>query len=228
MTFRINPAFDRFPDEAKLVGLILSSFGELELTACQCANAAVQAKNYSILKTLYHLRTTSGRIDVADGLMRPIYESYGFNDEYDSAIIMMRHCLTIRNQFAHCNWADHQIGGLFFADLQSSAKNTYFDHSYRHVDPPLLESQFEFFKITLEWLRYLDNQLAEKQGKPTGLDWPKPPASTLPPLHNPASQHVPPWLTQEQQAAHLKRALESERPSQPQPRPPSVLRLTRC
>jgi hypothetical protein len=227
MAYKINPAFDRFPEEAKLVGLILSSFGELELTVRQCANAALQAKDSSILKTLHRLRATSSRIDVADGLMRLAYEEHGLEDEYDEAIKMLRHCLSIRNQFAHCNWADHEYAGLFFADLQSSAKNNNFDHSYRHVDPPLLNSQFDFFKVTLEWLRFIDHELAVKQGKLLSHVWPKPPSSTLPPLHNPASVHVPPWLTQELQEAHLKRAQESERLDQPRERPPSVLRLTR-
>jgi hypothetical protein len=90
MAFLINPAFDRFPDEAKLVGLILSSFGELELTVCNCANEALQAKDNSILKTLYRLRATSSRIEVADGLMKPAYEEHGLIEEYDAALKMLR------------------------------------------------------------------------------------------------------------------------------------------
>jgi hypothetical protein len=228
MTYRINPAFDRFPVEANLVGLILSSFGELELTVCQCAGVTLEMQN-AVLKVLYLLRATSSRIDTADGLMRPLYEKHGLTDVYDGTIKMLKYCLTIRNQYAHCNWADQgQLGGgLFFADLQSSAKNKNFDHAYKHVDPPILNSQLDFFKLTLEWLRFMDSEMAVKQGRPTGLAWPKPPSSTPPPLHNPASQHIPPWLTEEQQAAHLKRALESEERDQPQQRPPSVLRLTR-
>jgi hypothetical protein len=227
MTYKINPAFDRFPVEAKLVGLILSSFGELELTICGCAQAALQANDSSILKTLYRLRATSSRIDVADGLMRLAYIEHGLIDRYDEALKMLKHCLTIRNQFAHCNWADHDYAGLFFADLQSSAKNKEFSHSYRHVDPPLLNSQFDFFKLTLQWLRFLDHEMAVKQGRLSAHVWPEPPSSTLPPLHNLASQHVPPWLGQELQEAHSRRALEAESLGQPLARPPSVLRLTR-
>ncbi len=227
MTYRINPAFDRFPVEAKLVGLILSSFGELELTICQCAGDAIKMQN-AVLKTLYLLRATSSRIDTADGLMRPLYEEHGLTSIYDDTMRMLRHCLTIRNQYAHCNWADSgQLGGgLFFADLRSSAKHKNFDHAYKHVDPTILNRQLDFFEITLEWLRFMDNEMAVKQERPPGLEWPKPPSSTPPPLHNPASQHIPPWLTAEQRAAHLKRALESEQHGQPQQRPPSVLKLT--
>jgi len=227
MTYRINPAFERFPEEGNLVGFILSSFGELELTVCECARAALRLGDYSILKVLYQLRATSSRIDTADGLMRPFYEKNGLVEDYDTAIKMLRYCLVIRNQYAHCNWADHHEAGLFFADLQTSAKNANFDHSYKHVNAIILKNQLEFFKLTLEWLRFSDRELAVKQGVLRSHVWPKPPASTQPPLHNPASEHVPPWLTEELQAVHLKRALESEQRNQPQERPPSVLRLTR-
>jgi hypothetical protein len=227
MAYRINPAFERFPKEAEIVGLILSSFGELELTVCQCANSALRAKDHNITRTLYALRNTSSRIDIADGLMRPVYKAHGLIRRYGATLEMLRHCLRIRNHYAHCNWADHETAGLFFADLQTSAKNENFDHAYRHVDPPLLNAQFDFFKLTLEWLRFIDHELAVKQGVLASHVWPEPPASTLPPLHNPPSEHVPPWLTPELQAAHLKNALASERAGQQPERPPSVLRLTR-
>jgi hypothetical protein len=209
MTYRINPAFERFPAEANIVGFILSSFGELEFTICMSARAALQMGN-SFLKTLYKIRATSSRINTADGLMRPTYEAHGLIKDYDLALTMMRYCLNIRNQYAHCNWADNEKRGLFFADLQTSAKNQNFDHSYKHVDIALLSAQLDHFKTTLQWLRFLDGELAVNQKLLLRHDWSRPPESTLPPLHNPASQHVPPWLTPELQAVHLKRALESE------------------
>lgn len=231
MAYRINPAFDRFPNEARLVGLILSSFGEIELSICQTANAVLRIPDHALMRALYRLRATSSRIDVADTLMAPIFAAYGLTKPYETALTMVRHCLSIRNQYAHCNWADHAAGGLFFADLQTSAKNQNFDHAYRHVDVSLLTAQYEFFALTLDWLRYTDNQMLLAQPRerrsPRPHVWPKPPESKPPPLHNPASEHIPPWLTKEQQEAHLKRALENERSSQPTERPPSVLRLTR-
>lgn len=227
MTYQINPTFDRFPEEANLVGRILSSFGELELTICHSAQMALNLENDAVLKTLYRIRATSSRIDTADGLMRSIYEKHGLIESYTQAMSMLRHCLIIRNQYAHCNWADHVRGGLFFADLQTSAKNQNFDHHYRHVDVPLLTAQLDYFKVTIERLRSLDHQLMVKEGRPTFHAWPEPPSSTPPLLHNPPSQHVPPWLSPELQEAHLKRALESEQRDQQSERPPSVLRLTR-
>jgi hypothetical protein len=227
MAYRINPAFYRFPEEAKFVGLILSSFGELELTMCQAAEAAAQTIGHSILKALYRLRSTSSRFDVAEAIMEPVYKTHELDEAYKTAIGNLRYCLSIRNQYAHCNWADHHQGGLFFADLQTSANNENFDHSYKHVDQSLLRQQYEYFGFTLECLRFADNQLALKQGKLVIVVWPEPVEYSRPPPHNPASEHIPPWLTRELQEAHLKRALELEGRAQQRERPPSVLRLTR-
>jgi hypothetical protein len=228
MAYRINPAFDRWPEEARLVGLILSSFGELEFTVCDSADVAIARERFSFFKALYRLRSTSSRLDVADAMMGPIYAKNGLAEVYENAIGMVRHSLVIRNQYSHCNWADHPADGLFFADVQSSARNKNFEHFYKHVDLTLLQLQYDFFALTLEWLRYADNQLGQKTGGNLGgLVWPIPLGSILPPLHNPPSAHVPPFLDRAHREAHLKRALELEGRDQPREREPSVLRLTR-
>jgi hypothetical protein len=226
MTYKINPAFDRYPQEGELVGRMLSSFGELELGVCQAAQAAVRAEESSVLRALYTLRTTSSRLDVADCLMQPIYEAHELAECYSTSIGMVRKCLSIRNQYAHCNWADHDTGGLFFADLQTSAGNRNFDHFYRHVDVPLLSIQLYYFKVTQEWLRFTDSRLMVKTGSRRPHSWPEPPALIPPPLHNPPSEHVPPWISADAQAAHLERSRALEGIGQQPKRAPSVPRLT--
>ena len=69
--------------------------------------------------------------------------------------------------------------------------------------------------------------MAVKQQRLAVHVWPRPSELEPPPLHNPGSQHGPPWLTLDQQAQHLERALEREAPPRQPERPPSVLRLTR-
>jgi hypothetical protein len=167
MTYRINPAFERYPEEGNLVGFILSSFGELELTVCDCARVALRLGDYSILKVLYQLRATSSRIDTADGLMRPFYEKHGLVEDYDTAIKMLRYCLLIRNQYAHCNWADHHEAGLFFADLQTSAKNANFDHSYKHVNTTILKDQLEFFQAHVGVAKVFGSGASSQTGSST-------------------------------------------------------------
>ncbi len=209
MAYRINPAFDRFPAEAALVGRILASFGEIELTVCHNAGHAIDLHGIT-MKALYRLRATSQRLDVADEFMKWVYYRVGLAEEYDIAIGMVRHCLKIRNQYSHCNWADDVTAGLFFADVQESAENDDFDHHWKHVDPTLLQIQLGYFGVTLEWLRYLEEELAVRQERRQAHVWPRPPIPGPPPLHNSEGQHVPPWLTEDQKALHLAQARASQ------------------
>ena len=203
----INPAFHRHPGEAAMIGRLLAAFGELELSVCMLTASATNMFQ-AVMKALYRLRMTSGRIDAADALLRPFCDQNGLITEYLTAMAMVRHSLKIRNQFAHCNWGDHeQHSGLFFADLQDSAEaETGFDFNWRHVDFSLLSLQEEYFAGTLEWLRFVDHELAVRQGRLQSHWWPKPPEQAQPPMHNPPEQHVPPWLTEDLKALHVARA----------------------
>lgn len=223
--FIINPAFERWPSEASLVGKILASFGEIELTICQCADAALDMQS-SLIKALYLLKNTSSRVDLAESLMRNVYQASGLLDDFDATFEAVRSCTSIRNQYAHCNWVDDDEGGLFFADLQKSAKQPKFRHSYKHVDTDLLDDQLSFFGETLSALRYLDGELGVRQGRLRVHAFLKPKWSETPPLHNLESLHIPPFVGIDEQEAHLKRALESERPSRQPERAPSQPRLT--
>ena len=50
--FLINPAFDRFPGEAQLIGKLLAAFGELEVSVCANTSKATNLGN-SVLAALY-------------------------------------------------------------------------------------------------------------------------------------------------------------------------------
>jgi hypothetical protein len=208
MTYRINPAFDRRPIEAACIGRILSSFGELEIMVCRNAGRALQS-SVTVMRTLYRVRVTSTRIDVADGLMRPTFSAYGLAPDYDFAMGMVRHCIKIRNQYAHCNWAGDSLTGLFFADLEDSAKTEKFDYFFKHVDGALLNEQLEYFALTLEWLEFLNQELAVKLEHQSTHVWPRPPAPSPPSLHNPPDEYVPPWLNEGDKALHVARARAS-------------------
>jgi hypothetical protein len=205
MVFRVNPAFDRFPEEGTLIGRILSGFGEVEVTLCRNAAHATSLHN-TLFKTFYAIRVTSTRIEVADRLMRPYFERHGLTAELNTAMGMVWHCLKIRNQYAHCNWADHQAAGLFFADLQNSAETADFSHDWKHVDPSVLQEQFHYFAMTLELLEFTHHEMAVKLGQIPSHVWPRPIIPSPPPLHNPPAEHVPPWLTEDGKALHVARA----------------------
>jgi hypothetical protein len=201
----INPAFLRFPLEAGIVGHLLAAFGELEVELCFNASKATGLGD-SVLSALYRIRATRSRLEAADALMRPIYMKAGLGAGYADAFARVLYCLRIRNQFAHCNWGDHAEAGLFFVDLTAAAETPDFEHMWKHVDFPLLTSHESYFDAALEALRFMDHEMAVKQGKLRYHAWPRPPALAQPPLHNPIGQHVPPWISEEDKALHVARA----------------------
>jgi hypothetical protein len=209
---RINPAFRRRPEEAEIIGRLVVGFSEIELAASRNAGKAMKMHD-SILRALYRQRSTSSRIDTAAALMEEESAKVGLRDLYEKCAQMVRHCLKIRNQFAHCNWADDpETPGLFFADLQTSAESPpgKFEHTLRHVDAALLQTQEVYFSNTMEWLDFLDHELAEKQGRLGRNIWPRPPELDPPPAHNPPAQYIPQWLDEDQRALHLARAMAAQ------------------
>lgn len=90
------------------------------------------------------------------------------------------------------------------------------------LDAALLQKQEDYFAETMEWLNFIDHEIAVKQQRLLSHAWPRPSELDQPPLHNPASQHVPPWLTEDQKAQHLELAQEQEAPPRSPQRPPSI------
>jgi hypothetical protein len=202
----INPAFERFPGEAARIGRILASFGEIEIAFCNRAGQATRLVN-PVMKALYSLRSTSQRLEVAHQLMQPVFVEHNLGELYETMRGVVGYCLKIRNQYAHCNWGDDINAGLFFADLQESADTLDFQHDWKHVDVPLLQAQFMFLCFAMELLEYLHHELAFRRGDLRENIWPMPTILSPPPLQNPEEEHVPPWLSAEQKALHLARAL---------------------
>jgi hypothetical protein len=132
--------------------------------------------------------------------------SHGLATEYDIALRAATYCRRVRDQYAHCNWRDHPDAGLFFTDLtEAAARDGIFTFVWRHIDPPLLEQQAAFFAHALEWLTYLDVELAVRADKMSIASWPRPPEQEAPPLCNPLAEHVPPWLSKREKERHAAR-----------------------
>jgi hypothetical protein len=178
---RINPAFHRHRRAAAIVGRILAAFGELEYIIAEAAGKATNNKE-TVLRALYRLRATSSRIDLSDTLMRPICMRANLVDEHATMMDALWHCHKIRNQFAHCNWGDDsRHPGLFFADLQASAKDDQgFEQRWNHVSVPLLKRQEDHFVYAQDWIFYVDHELALRVGKLQSHPFPRPTEQALP------------------------------------------------
>jgi hypothetical protein len=165
------------------------------------------------MQTLYSIRVTSTRIETASNLSRHLFDKDGMTEDYSRCMDQIKFCLNLRNQYAHCNWADDTAAGLFFADLQNSAVSAvgeFTEHIFRHIDVPLLERQEIFLSNTMDWLDYLDHELATRHGRLDRNPWPRPLAMPQPPFHNPVEIHVPPWLSEDQKALYVARAMAAK------------------
>jgi hypothetical protein len=225
-----NPSLLRFPEEAAIIGRMVVGFGELEILACKVADSAT-ANSTVVLRALYNLKSTSARLDFARTISAPIFEAHELASPFAVTFDALEACRTIRNQYAHCQWADdqaHPDAGLFFADFQKAADQSTWIIDWKHVDVSLLNRQESFFGSTREALLFLEASMRcinEKTPQNHGI--PEPLALPPQPRHNPASQHVPPWLNEALQDLHIKRAQEAERRDSPPVRAPSVPKLTR-
>jgi hypothetical protein len=220
-----NPALFNFPAEASIIGRMVVGFGELEFMVCLLAGK-VRNQDDLFLKALYSLRITSARIETANVLMTPFFVFYGLQDEQTAAVSAVEHCQSMRNQYAHCHWADGGSQGLFFADAKKSARRTDWFFDYKHVDVPLLEQQERYFGYARQCLLHLDWQVELRIGRSQYQGAPAPQELRQPPLHNLASEHIPQWLPPDQKARHIERAQVAERPASQPERSPSVPRLT--
>src|SRR5712664_573824 len=115
----LNPVFDDYLVEASLIGRIVTSFGELELTYGLIAGTAIKDQSLA-LRAIYRGRSTGGRIDLADVLIRNVLVNTNLGTDYEEVIGAMRHCLKIRNNYAHCQWSPG-LDGVFFANLEEAA-----------------------------------------------------------------------------------------------------------
>lgn len=208
---RINPAFHRHPEEAAIIGRLSVAFSELEYIMCATAGRAANAL-YPVMKSLYRMRAIGARIGAADALMRPAFQQIKKEGEYGLMLGALKYCLSIRNQYGHCNWADQSnYLGLFFANLEDFASAADgWELEWYHVDLPILELQEDYFVYTQNWLYHLEGQLSLTFGRQVHPLTEEPLLLERPPLHNPPLQHIPPWLSQVEKDRHVARAEAAE------------------
>jgi len=220
---KINPALHHHWAEAKHIGHMILSYGEIEIAVAKCLGLALGNQD-TAYKTMFRVIGESARIGAADALMREAYQKAALDPEYSDMIGAVRFCVRIRNQFAHCMWGEQDNSGLYFTTLAEPASTAEgFELWWLHLDVSLVRKQEEHFDYTMDWLSYLEAEYQVRTGKIKVHPFPRPPKLPQPSLHNPPDEHIPPWLTEDQQHRHLERALKSKEdvhsPSAPQKSP---------
>ena len=210
---QLMPAFHRHPEEAARIGRIVAGFGEIEFMLALCLGEALSDRD-AALRAMFGLISDRSRITMASALISPIFKKRGLGVHLEQIIKTIRYCHEIRNQYAHCHYADQwNLPGLYFTNLTDTAKNSDpFEYQWRYIDVALLDLQQAYFLHAMQCLQYLEWEYQFKTRKirrAHHLPWPK--ELERPPKHNLPSQHIPPWLNPEQKQRHLERAEEWER-----------------
>jgi hypothetical protein len=137
-----------YPIEAAGIGRLLAGYPELEF-ALLIVIAELRDDFDSTLKALYRTRGETQRIDVADALARSKLHCLGLGTEFAMVIGGMRHCLKIRNQYAHSHWLANPTG-FGFMDLEEVAKQNAVasgtsELSFRRLNADLINEQEKYF-----------------------------------------------------------------------------------
>ncbi len=187
MSDKIMPAFIRFPDEAAIIGRLLAGYGELEFELAMCLSHFLFSEE-AAFQALFRIRTASGRIDLADALLRKPISEIGLGSQYADAYSAMRYCSRIRNQYAHCHWTVTQgrVEQLAFMQLDDAVRGVDFNVvPHKTVSLALLQEQEDYFAYALRCFWFLTNEAEVKQGKLNANPFSVPPKIQAPPLHSP-------------------------------------------
>lgn len=163
------PSFRKFEAEARIVGNLLAGYTDLELSLLNCVQV-VREDFDAALKAMFRVRGETNRINIADGLGLDRYRRLELATEFSQAIDAMRHCVKIRNQFAHCVYWDDNTGRLAIAYLEEAADldeavSNFDAMPVYHVDVALLREQEAYFCYTsdlIAWVNYEGRYRAKK------------------------------------------------------------------
>lgn len=133
-------------------------------------------------RVLYRIRSEADRLNIADALLHQYFADLGLAGPYAQFLGAIRHCKTIRNQYAHAVW-DVRRDHLAFASLDEPAR-TKSGTSYvpfKAVLSDTLDKQLDFFAYTDDVARFLlkeavfrtDRRKRHKQALPRALPLPK-------------------------------------------------------
>lgn len=182
-------AFQKFPDEAAIIGRLLAGYANLEMGLMSCAQV-VRDDFDTVFKTMFRARGESQRITIGDALARRYYDELGIGTEYSMAISVMKYCLKIRNRYAHCVWYDDNSGMLAFVNLEEIAEEHDFIADLKgltrfHVDLHTLQAQEAYFAHASRLLMWANYEGRFRGGKISNQPVAKPAQMIKPALHIP-------------------------------------------
>lgn len=161
----IYSAFHDFPKEAALVGRILAEYPELEFEMSQLVGTVLNDKDQAI-RIIFRAKGEETRIRVMDALVRTALNAVDLKNEYEATLGAVRHCKSIRNQYAHAHWYSGN-DELVFANLEESAQTATgptFVKIYK-IDVTLLTLQEQYMNYVSRWMYFLIDHYEHRAGR---------------------------------------------------------------
>lgn len=186
MAHPIMPAFLEAVQEAQIIGRLITGYGELEFDLAMCLARFTHDQD-SAFRVLFRIRTEGGRLQIADSLMRTPLDELSLGSQFADAIGAIRHCLNIRNQYAHCHWGKYKNKELYFVNLENEVsgpqKKTAL--TYMKVSLALLGEQEDYFSYTQDCFWFLTFEVGRLRGSIKRHPLSMPPKRKQPRLHIP-------------------------------------------
>ena len=177
----------KFRDEGAIIGRLLTGYADLELDLLHCVHNATKDFD-GTLKAMFGRRGETRRINKGAELGEPAYLALNLKDDFSAAILAMRYCLKIRNQYAHHTFWNDNSGQLAIGALEEIAKlptriTDLREVQVQHVDVSLLQAQEHYFRYTDKQLAWVNYEGRFRNGFLTNNPCPKPTAPAQPALH---------------------------------------------
>ncbi|MBY5579272.1 hypothetical protein [Rhizobium leguminosarum] len=178
----INPAFLHRKDELALIGEMVIGYGELDISFAMICGIALNHQ-WAVLDACQQVRSETSRLDIAAALGKEAFEQMNLKNEFEISLRQLKHCVKIRNQYAHSQWGDLE-GSLKFLNPETAFERPLKQASWKIVDLKLLQQQEAFFENTRAWVLWLEFALRSRELR-RPLDLNRPPERELPNLHSP-------------------------------------------
>jgi hypothetical protein len=162
--------FKTFSNEGEIIGRLLAGYSNIELGLFHAVHI-VTGDFDRALRKMFGIRGESKRIEAAEKLGLPEYQRLKLSTDFEKALRATRHCLKIRNQYAHWIWWDDYSGKLAFANVEDLTKHKHKVHDLRalyphHVDTALLTAQEAYFVYADYLLAWVNHEAQVLEGKP--------------------------------------------------------------
>ena len=180
----------KFPAEAAAVGRLLAGYADVEISLMNCVQMVRGGDLDTVLRAMFGRRGETQRIDTANTLGKPAYDSLGLGSRFSTAISGMKFCLRIRNCYAHSFWHDDNTGYLAFVNLEGLAKapsrvTDLLGLTIRYLDMSILTEQERYLDFVDHSISFLNYESRYLKGDSASNPVPAPAPHVEPPLYRP-------------------------------------------